>query len=216
MIAAKVGRLFALLAEKYPTNGPTELNYKNPYNLLVAVILSARSTDAGVNRATAELFRVVDNPEDMVNLGIEKLREYIKTVNYYNTKAKHIISMSEKLLRDFAGKVPDNLESLLSLDGVGRKSANIILNIVFGLPRVAVDTHVFRVGNRLGLIKANNVLMAEKQLMKVVPKKHIGQINSLLVPFGRYICRALRPKCDICALSGLCDFSQKKKMEPKE
>jgi endonuclease-3 len=200
----RIDKIFRTLAREYSRESLTELNYSNPYTLLVAVVLSAQATDVGVNRATAGLFRVVKSPEDMVELGFEKLNEYIRTINYHNSKAKHIIAMSTKLIRNFNSTVPNNMNDLTSLDGVGRKTANIILNIVFGIPTVAVDTHVFRLSNRLALAKADNVLETERQLLEVIPRKYLGQANNMLVLFGRYVCRAVKPKCNDCTVRKYC------------
>ncbi len=205
----KITKILEILEKKYGKEELTELDYINEYTLLVAVILSAQATDKGVNLATKELFEIVKTPEEMVNLGVENLEKYIKTINYYHTKAKNIISMSEKLISNFNSKLPDNMEDLTSLDGVGRKTANIILNIVFNKPAIAVDTHVFRVSNRLGITNAKNVLESEKQLMKITPKKHIKNLNNNLVMFGRYECKAIKPHCDNCILSGYCDYFKK-------
>lgn len=202
----KINRILKILEEKYGSDDLTELDYINDYTLLVAVILSAQATDKGVNLATKKLFKIVKTPEEMINLGFEKLNEYIKTINYHNNKAKNIINMSEKLVKNFNSKLPNNMKDLKSLDGVGRKTANIILNIVFKKPAIAVDTHVFRVSNRLGITNAKNVEESEKQLMKIVPKRHIRNLNNNLVMFGRYECKALKPQCSSCGLSQYCDY----------
>ncbi|MDR1425838.1 MAG: endonuclease III [Rickettsiales bacterium] len=206
MTRQKIGKIFSILAKEYDQRGLTELSYSNPYTLLVSVMLSAQSTDVGVNRVTSKLFRVVQTPEDAVNLGFDGLRELIKSINYNNTKAKHILSTSRKLIETFDSKVPGNMTDLVSLDGVGRKTANIVLNIIFGIPTIAVDTHVFRVSNRLGIAKAKTVLETERQLLKTIPKKYIAQANNFLVLFGRYQCKALKPLCSSCALRTYCDF----------
>ena len=202
----KITKILEILEEKYGNEKLTELDYINEYTLLVAVMLSAQATDRGVNLATEELFRTVKTPEEMVALGVENLEKYIKTINYYHTKAKNIINMSEKLIKDYNSKLPSTMEGLTSLAGVGRKTANIILNIVFNKPAIAVDTHVFRVSNRLGITKAKNVLESERQLMKVVPKKYVRNLNNNLVMFGRYECKAVKPRCSGCMLSGYCDY----------
>ena len=202
----KINRILKILEEKYGSDDLTELDYINDYTLLVAVILSAQATDKGVNLATKKLFKIVKTPEEMINLGFKKLNEYIKTINYHNNKAKNIINMSEKLVKNFNSKLPNNMKDLKSLDGVGRKTANIILNIVFKKPAIAVDTHVFRVSNRLGITNAKNVEESEKQLMKIVPKRHIRNLNNNLVMFGRYECKALKPQCSSCGLSQYCDY----------
>ncbi|MDR2077998.1 MAG: endonuclease III [Rickettsiales bacterium] len=203
----RIDKIFRILSRDYGDRGMTELSYTNPYTLLVAVMLSAQATDVGVNRATDNLFRFVKSPEEMLELGFEKLNEHIRTVNYHNSKARHIIAMSLKLVRNFNSTVPNNMDDLLSLDGVGRKTANIILNVVFGIPTVAVDTHVFRVSNRLAIVKADSVQEAEKQLLEVVPRKYLKQTNNMLVLFGRYVCRALKPKCGECVLRKYCPYT---------
>lgn len=200
----KITEIFDILNNYYKDLDDTELNYLNPYTLLVAVVLSAQATDAGVNKATKDLFEIVDTPEKMVALGEEKLKEYIKSINYFNTKAKHIISLSKKLIENFDSKVPNNMKDLLSLDGVGRKTANIILNTVFGITSIAVDTHVFRVSNRLGIVRTNNVLDTEGQLEKYVPQDNKKDINKFFVIFGRYICKAKNPLCENCPLKEIC------------
>lgn len=202
----KITKILKILEEKYGNEGLTELDYINEYTLLVAVMLSAQATDRGVNLATEELFKIAKTPKEMVALGVKNLEKYIKTINYYHTKAKNIMSMSEKLIRDYNSKLPNTMEGLTSLAGVGRKTANIILNIVFNKPAIAVDTHVFRVSNRLGITKAKNVLESEQQLMKVTPRKYIRNLNNNLVMFGRYECKAIKPHCSGCMLSNYCDY----------
>lgn len=199
-----IKQIFEILNNYYGDLKDTELDYINPYTLLVAVVLSAQATDKGVNKATKELFEIVKTPEDMVNLGEEKLKDYIKTINYYNTKAKNIILLSKKLIQNYNSIVPSTREDLMCLNGVGRKTANIILNTVYGISSIAVDTHVFRVSNRIGLVKTDNVLDTEKQLEKRIPKEFHGDINKCLVLFGRYICKAKNPSCTTCPLKHIC------------
>jgi endonuclease-3 len=199
--------IFKALEKQYKSTDLIELNYLNNYTLLVATLLSAQATDKGVNKATDALFKIADTPQKILDLGIVQLKEYIKTINYYNTKAKHIIELSKDLIEKFDGEVPNNRQDLESLSGVGRKTANIVLNIAFKQPNIAVDTHVFRVSNRLKLTKAENVKESEMQLLKVVPKKYIKNVNHWLVLFGRYICKAKNPKCEECFLKKYCDFS---------
>ena len=206
----KTTKILRILEEKYGGEELTELDYINEYTLLVAVMLSAQATDRGVNLATEELFKIAKTPEEMLALGVENVKKYIKTINYYHMKAKNIISMSEKLVKDYNSKLPNTMEGLTSLAGVGRKTANIILNIVFNKPAIAVDTHVFRVSNRLGITKAKNVLESEQQLMKVTPKKYIKNLNNNLVMFGRYECKAIKPHCSSCILSSYCDYFKNK------
>lgn len=198
--------IFEILKNKYKIQSLIELKYKNPYTLLVAVILSAQATDAGVNKATKDLFEFVDTPEKMLELGEENLKKYIKSINYYNTKAKHIIQMSQQLIEKFNSQVPSDFDDMLTLSGVGRKTANVVLNILFDKPRVGVDTHVFRVVNRLGITKADNVLETEKQLLKKVPQKYLRYVNHYFVLFGRYECKAIKPKCEGCELKKYCRY----------
>lgn len=201
-----IGEIFEILKNKYKVESLIELQYKNPYTLLVAVILSAQATDAGVNKATKDLFNLVDTPEKMLQLGEDELKKYIKSINYYNTKARHIIQMSQQLIENFNSQVPNNFDDMLTLSGVGRKTANVVLNILYDIPRVGVDTHVFRVTNRLGIVKADNVLETEKQLLNKVPKKYLRYINHYFVLFGRYECKAIKPKCSECVLGRYCSW----------
>lgn len=201
--------IFEILKNKYKVQSLIELQYKNPYTLLVAVILSAQATDAGVNKATKDLFEFVDTPEKMLELDEENLKKYIKTINYYNTKAKHIIQMSQQLIEKFNSQVPNNFDDMLTLSGVGRKTANVVLNILFDTPRVGVDTHVFRVANRLNMVKADNVLETERQLLKKVPKEYLRYVNHYFVLFGRYECKAIKPKCESCELRKYCGYYNK-------
>lgn len=201
-----VDKILEILERKYGDDVLTELVYINPYTLLVAVILSAQATDKQVNKVTNELFKVVQTPEDMVRLGLDSLKNYVRSINYFNNKSRNIIGMSRKLIENFSSRVPNNMEDLVSLDGVGRKTANIILNIVYNVPTIAVDTHVFRVSNRLGIVKAENVLETEKQLMEIIPKRHIKYINNIFVLFGRYECKAIKPKCGNCILKEYCEY----------
>lgn len=201
-----IAEIFEILKNKYKVESLIELQYKNPYTLLVAVILSAQATDAGVNKATKDLFEFIDTPEKMLQLGEENLKKYIKSINYYNTKAKHIIQMSQQLIENFNSQVPNTFDDMLTLSGVGRKTANVVLNILYDIPRVGVDTHVFRVTNRLGMVKADNVLETEKQLLKKVPKEYLRYINHYFVLFGRYECKAIKPKCSECVLGRYCSW----------
>lgn len=207
----KIIEIFKILENLYGIDDLIELDYINTYTLLISVILSAQATDAGVNKATETLFKVVKTPEEMVALGENKLKNYIKSINYFNNKAKYIIRMSKKLIEKFNSTVPNNFEDLISLDGVGRKTANVVLNVVFDKQAIAVDTHVFRISNRLGIVKADNVLDTEKQLLKVIPKKYIKHVNHYLVLFGRYNCKAIKPKCEECMLKKFCKYFSKLK-----
>lgn len=199
-----VREIFTKLEEKYSRNEIIELDYFNNYTLLVAVLLSAQATDRGVNKATVDLFKKADNPKAMLALGEEIVKEHIKSINYFNTKAKHIIQLSQILVDKYNSIIPNTREDLESLPGVGRKTANVILNIVFGQRAIAVDTHVFRVSNRIGLVKADNVLDTEKQLYKAVPEKYLEFVNHWLVLLGRYICKAKKPECENCPINELC------------
>jgi len=187
-----------------------ELDYINPYTLLVAVVLSAQATDKGVNRATPKLFELASTPEEMLELGEEKLRDIIKTIGLYNTKAANIIKMSQKLVDEFDSIVPDDYDALCSLPGVGSKSANVILNSVFGHATIAVDTHVFRVSNRVGLCKTKTPIQTENELKKIVPKEFSMFAHHWLVLHGRYVCVARKPKCDQCLINDLCKFNNAK------
>jgi endonuclease-3 len=188
----------------------TELIYNNNYTLLVAVVLSAQSTDISVNKATKTLFEIADNPQKMLHLGEENLKKYINTIGLYNGKAKNIISLSEILLKKYNGEVPQNLEDLQKLPGVGRKTANVVLNCAFGHQTIAVDTHVFRVSNRIGFVDEKDVLKTELALLKVIPKKWMQHAHHWLILHGRYICQARKPKCEICKVSQFCNNSKPK------
>ena len=187
-----------------------ELNYVNEYTLLVAVVLSAQATDIGVNRATQELFQIIDTPEGMVELGEDKLISYIKSIGLYRNKAKNIILLSQKLLDEFDSEVPQTREELESLPGVGRKTANVVLNIAFDLPTIAVDTHLFRVGNRTGLGVGKTPLEVEKALEKAIPDEYKLHAHHWLILHGRYICKARTPECPNCLIRDLCDYREKR------
>jgi endonuclease-3 len=199
---------FARLAAKNP-HPNTELYYTNPYTLLVAVVLSAQATDAGVNKATKNLFANVDTPQAMAALGLEGLKERIKTIGLFNTKAKNIIALSQKLIDQHQGEVPRTREELEALPGVGRKTANVVLNTAFGQPTIAVDTHIFRVANRTGLALGKTPLEVEKNLEKAIPKKYLKHAHHWLVLHGRYICTARKPHCYECPVVDLCAYPAK-------
>jgi endonuclease-3 len=186
-----------------------ELEYKNPYTLLVAVVLSAQATDAGVNKATGPLFAVADNPQKMRALGVDELERRIRTIGLYRNKAKNVIALSEKLIAEHGGQVPRERTALEALPGVGRKTANVVLNIAFGEPTLAVDTHVFRVAHRLGLAAGKTPLEVEMGLLKVVPAAYLNHAHHWLILHGRYICQARRPKCDACVVCDLCTSPDK-------
>jgi endonuclease-3 len=187
----------------------TELQYSSPFELLVAVVLSAQSTDKGVNKATALLFPVANRPETIAALGVEGLSAYIKTIGLYNTKAKNVIRLCELLISEHQSIVPDNRAALEALPGVGRKTANVVLNTAFGHATMAVDTHIFRVSNRIGLAPGKDVLEVEHRLMRLVPKEFLLNAHHWLILHGRYTCTARKPKCGSCAIEDLCEYRQK-------
>ena len=186
-----------------------ELDYTNPYTLLVAVALSAQATDVGVNRATKELFRVADTPQKMLALGEEGLRQHIRTLNFFNTKAKNVLAMSQRLVEEFGGEVPNSVEILETLPGVGRKTASVVVNIAYGDPRIAVDTHIFRVANRLPLVTTKTPLETQAALEKLIPKEYLLHAHHWLILHGRYICKARRPECWRCPVNDLCRYPDK-------
>ncbi len=187
----------------------TELEYTNSFTLLVAVVLSAQATDAGVNKATRGLFAIADTPEKMVALGEEGIREHIRTIGLYRNKAKNVYALSKKLIEEFGGKVPRDRAALESLPGVGRKTANVVLNVAFGEPTMAVDTHIFRVANRTGLAPGKTPLEVEKKLLKVVPKEFARHAHHWLILHGRYVCKARKPDCPHCIVNDLCAYKAK-------
>jgi endonuclease-3 len=205
---AQVFEFFRRLAEANPAPA-TELDYTNPYTLLVAVVLSAQSTDVGVNLATRDLFKHVRTPQQMLELGEDALREQIKTIGLFNTKAKNVIALSEALVRDFNGEVPHTREELERLPGVGRKTANVVLNTAFGQETFAVDTHIFRVGNRTGLAPGKTPLEVELKLEKIVPQPFRRDAHHWLILHGRYICKARTPLCWKCPVIDLCRYKPK-------
>jgi endonuclease-3 len=192
-------------------NPTTELRYRTPYELLVAVVLSAQATDKSVNLATAELFPKVNTPEAMVKLGVAGLEAYIKRIGLYRTKAKNVVALSQMLLEKHCGAVPQNREALEALPGVGRKTANVVLNTAFGQPTVAVDTHIFRVANRTGLAPGKDVLSVEQKLLKLTPPEYLQDAHHWLILHGRYICLARKPGCPQCLIRDLCEFRPKTK-----
>ena len=200
------------LFERFKAANPkptTELRYSTPFELLIAVILSAQATDKGVNKATEKLFKVANTPAALLQLGEAGLKEYVKTINLYNTKTKNIITTCRMLLEQHHGEVPNNREALEALAGVGRKTANVILNTAFGEPTIAVDTHIFRVANRTGLAKGKTPLAVEKQLLVVVPDEYKHDIHHWLILHGRYVCVARAPKCPACIIRALCEYRDK-------
>ncbi|MEH6726385.1 MAG: endonuclease III [Hyphomicrobiales bacterium] len=186
-----------------------ELDYVNDFTLLVAVVLSAQATDIGVNRATKDLFRIADTPAKMLELGEETVRNYIRTIGLYRNKAKNVIALCEKLIAEFDGVVPANRDLLETLPGVGRKTANVVMNIAFGEPTIAVDTHLFRVSNRTGLAPGKTPLDVELLLEKAIPKEHLLHAHHWLILHGRYICKARKPECGKCLIVDLCRYDEK-------
>ena len=196
--------------DKLDPNPRCELNFHNAYTLLVAVVLSAQSTDKGVNRATESLFKVADTPQKMLSLGLESLKSYIKTIGLYNNKAKSIIALSQELVEKYNSEVPANREALEKLSGVGRKTANVVLNVWFNQPTLAVDTHVFRIAHRLDFSQGKTPLEVEKDLLSVLPDNYVKNANHWLVLFGRYICKAQKPGCDKCPIKEFCHSADKR------
>lgn len=205
----KIIREIFLRFRKSNAHPTTELGYHSPFELLIAVILSARATDKSVNKATEKLFPKANTPEKVLNLGEKGLREYIKTIGLYSSKAKNIIKTCHMLIEKYHNKLPKDREALESLPGVGRKTANVILNTCFGEPVIAVDTHIFRVANRIGLAKANKPLEVEKQLMKAVPDEFKHDAHHWLILHGRYTCVARKPHCPQCLIRDLCEYPDK-------
>ena len=193
-------------ANPHPT---TELHFSNPYELLIAVLLSAQATDVGVNKATKGLFAAANNPQDMLALGVDGVKQHIKTIGLFNTKAENVIKTSQILVDKHQGLVPENREALEALPGVGRKTANVVLNTAFGWPTIAVDTHIFRVSNRMNFAPGKNVDEVEAKLLKVVPAEFKIDVHHWLILHGRYTCIARKPKCGSCLIEDLCEFKQK-------
>lgn len=207
MIHQEIVRLFEQLAIAIP-KPQTELVYSSHFELLIAVVLSAQATDKSVNKATKPLFNIANTPQKIFELGEDGLKNYIKTIGLFNTKAANIIKLCEQLLQKHAGEVPRTRIELESLPGVGRKTANVILNTAFGEPTIAVDTHIFRVANRIGLAHSSSVLGVENELMRVIPEKFMLDAHHLLILHGRYTCMARKPLCHTCVISGYCEFFQ--------
>lgn len=199
---------FKRLQEQEP-EPQSDLEWTNAYTLLVAVTLSAQATDAGVNKATKELFKIADTPQKMLDLGLDGLKEHIKTIGLYNTKAKNVIAMAELLIRDHNGQVPDTRDELVKLPGVGRKTANVVLNIVFKQPTMAVDTHIFRISNRTGMAPGKTPEAVERALLKVVPEEFALHAHHWLILQGRYVCKARKPECNKCIVEDLCNYKEK-------
>lgn len=200
--------IFRRLAVAIP-NPTTELHHSSTFELLIAVILSAQATDKGVNIATAKLFPAANTPQAILALGIEGLESYIKTIGLFRSKAKNVIATCRILVDQYGGEVPDSREALESLPGVGRKTANVILNTAFGHPTIAVDTHIFRLGNRIGLAPGKTPLEVEQKLVKTTPKEYLHDAHHLLILHGRYVCVARKPKCGTCTIQDLCEYKAK-------
>lgn len=208
MNKAQVEAFYSRLAEHNPAP-TTELHYATPFQLLIAVILSAQATDVGVNKATARLFPVAPTPDTMAALGEEGLADYIKTIGLYRTKARNVIATCRILLAQHGGEVPQDRAALEALPGVGRKTANVVLNTAFGQPTIAVDTHIFRLGNRTGLAPGKTVLEVEHKLLKVTPERFKKDAHHWLILHGRYVCKARKPECARCVVIDLCRFKGK-------
>ena len=211
IIDESIDDIMQILHTRYGDLPVTELTYENNYQLLIAIMLSAQSTDKQVNKITPKLFSYIKYPQDAVNLGEEKINKIIKSVNYHNTKAKNIVLMSKKLMQEHNSIVPNSFDKLVSLNGVGRKTANLVLSIAFKQNRIAVDTHVHRVANRIGMAHANTPKDTELQLTKNVPVKYHRAINSLLIPFGREFCGARKMQCKQCPIVQFCSYKNKAK-----
>ncbi len=210
MTPSKRAKIFRRLKRANP-RPTTELQYRTPFELLVSVILSAQATDKSVNKATAELFKAANTPRQIIDLGLRGLKRYIKTIGLYNTKAANILKTCKLLIERHGGRVPSTREELQALPGVGRKTANVILNTAFGHPTIAVDTHIFRVANRTGLAPGKNVLTVEKKLLKAVPEVYRHDAHHWLILHGRYTCLARKPRCPDCVIYDLCEYRAKVK-----
>ena len=200
--------IFSRLREANP-HPTTELRYNTPFELLIAVILSAQATDVGVNKATAKLYPVANTPKAILNLGLEGLKQYVRTIGLYNSKAENIIKTCRILIDKHGGEVPDNRKDLEALPGVGRKTANVVLNTAFGQPTMAVDTHIFRVSNRTGIAPGKTPLEVEKRLLKLVPDEFLHDAHHWLILHGRYTCIARKPRCGSCLIEDLCEYKKK-------
>lgn len=201
-------QFFELLSERIK-NPTTELKYRNSFELLIAVILSAQATDVSVNKVSPSLFQIAPSPEKMLALGEDGIISYIKSIGLFRSKAKNIVNCCTTLIEKFNGEVPNKREDLQQLAGVGRKTANVVLNTAFGEPTIAVDTHIFRVSNRTGLARGKNVLEVENKLLKITPKEYIKNAHHLLILHGRYTCKARKPLCQNCVVAKLCEFDGK-------
>lgn len=208
MNAEKRYQIFSRLREQNP-EPRTELEYQTPFELLIAVMLSAQATDVSVNKATRKLFPIANTPEKLLELGVDGVKDYIRTIGLFNTKAENVIKTCALLLSEHQGEVPQTREALEKLPGVGRKTANVVLNTAFGQPVMAVDTHIFRVANRTGIAKGKTVLEVEKRLTRLVPAEFLLDAHHWLILHGRYICTARKPRCGACVIEDLCEFKDK-------
>jgi endonuclease-3 len=204
----QIDRIFTIFS-KANSHPKTELEYTNKFTLLLAVVLSAQATDIGVNKATKELFKIISVPEDILKLGEDGLKHYIKSIGLFNTKAKNIIKLSHQLAEKYNSMVPDNMKDLESLPGVGRKTANVIMNCAFGMPTIAVDTHVFRTARRIGFSHSTTPEKVEQDLLKAIPQKWLNHAHHWLILHGRYICKAKRPLCEKCPINMYCEYYNK-------
>lgn len=205
---AKIAQIFEIFRDANP-HPETELEYNSPYELLVAVTLSAQATDIGVNKATRKLFPVANSPEAIAALGVDGITPYIRTIGLFNSKAKNVVAAAEKILTEHDGEVPKDRAALEKLPGVGRKTANVVLNVAWGEPTMAVDTHIFRVGNRTGIAPGKTPLAVEKGLLKRIPAEFMVHAHHWLILHGRYICKARKPECPECPIAHLCQFKKK-------
>lgn len=201
----KIDKIIEILEDEYKGLG-CGLKFNSPFELLISTMLSAQTTDVNVNKATETLYKIYNTPYQFSELTIEELEPYIRSLGFYKNKTKNIINTSKKLIEEFNGNVPETMEELVTLPGVGRKTANVVLANAFGKDTIAVDTHVFRVSNRIGLASADNVDLTEKQLMEILPKKHWSNMHHYIIWHGRKVCSARKPKCDICIIKDYCNY----------
>ena len=208
MQTKQIDEVFKKLSKIYP-NPKTELKYVNHFTFLVSVVLSAQATDVSVNKATKNLFKIVKTPKEMIDLGEKKLKTYIKSIGLFNSKAKNLIKLSKILEKKYNSKVPKNFNKLISLPGVGNKTASVFQNVILNLPRIAVDTHVFRIANRTGIVQAKTTDITQLQLERIVPKKWLLRAHHFLILHGRYVCKSRKPLCKQCSLLHLCEYNKK-------
>ena len=200
-----IHKIFEIFENQNP-NPKTELNFTNNFTLLIAVVLSAQATDISVNKATKNLFKIADTPEKILEIGEENLKKYISSIGLYNSKAKNIIKLCKQLIDKHNSQIPQNFKDLKNLAGVGQKTANVVLNCAFNVANIAVDTHVFRVANRIGFVKTKNPIATEKKLLKTIPKKFLSKAHHWLILHGRYICKARKPLCENCRINKFCNY----------